>query len=72
MRRSVIWFVLSAFWGLDCVLASIHHNGLQAALTAFFALCFLAIGLFFQKRDRRNRMKTARTNNQVGWPRSRF
>jgi hypothetical protein len=53
MRRSVIWFVLSACWGLDSVLAAFRHNRLQAALTAFFALCFLAIGLFFQKRDRR-------------------
>jgi hypothetical protein len=62
MRRSVIWFVLSACWGLDCILAALHHNGQQAALTAFFALCFLAIGLVFQKRDRQSRMKTSRTN----------
>jgi hypothetical protein len=55
MRRSVIWFILSACWGLDCVLAALHRNGLQAVLTAFFALCFLAIGLFFQNRDRRSR-----------------
>jgi hypothetical protein len=54
MRRSVIWFVLAAGWGLDCVLAAFHHRGIQAALTAFFALCFLAIGLVFQKRDRRS------------------
>jgi hypothetical protein len=55
MRRSVIWFVLSACWGLDCILAAFHHNAVQAALTAFFALCFLGIGLFFQNRDRRGR-----------------
>jgi hypothetical protein len=55
MRRSVIWFVLSTCWGLDCILAAFHHNGVQAALTGFFALCFLAIGLVFQKRDRRGR-----------------
>jgi hypothetical protein len=55
MRRSVIWFVLSACWGLDCILAAFRHNRVQAALTAFFALCFLGIGLFFQKRDRRSR-----------------
>jgi len=51
MRRALIWFVLSAGWGLGCVLAALHHHGLQAALTGFFALCFLAIGLVFQKRD---------------------
>jgi hypothetical protein len=55
MRRAVIWFVLSSGWGLDSVLAAFHHHGLQAALAAFFALCFLAIGLFFQKRDARAR-----------------
>jgi len=53
MRRAVIWFVLSACWGLDSFLAAFHHHGLQAALTGFFALCFLAIGLVFQKRDAR-------------------
>jgi hypothetical protein len=55
MRRSVIWFVLSAGWGLDCVLAAFHRNGVQAMLTGFFALCFLAIGLVFQKRERGGR-----------------
>jgi hypothetical protein len=55
MRRSVIWFVLSAGWGLDCVLAAFHRNGVQAMLTGFFALCFLVIGLFFRKRERRVR-----------------
>ena len=53
MRRALIWFVLSAGWGLDCVLAAFHHHGQQAGLTGFFALCFLAIGLVFQKRDAR-------------------
>ena len=52
MRRSVIWYVLSAGWGLDCVLAAFHRYGVQAMLTGFFALCFLAIGLYFQKRER--------------------
>jgi hypothetical protein len=52
MRRSLIWFILAAAWGLDCVLALVHHNRVQAALTAFFALCFLVIGLAFRKRDR--------------------
>jgi hypothetical protein len=55
MRRSVIWFVLSAGWGLDCLLAAFRHNGVQAALTGLFALCFLAIGLIFYKRERRPR-----------------
>ncbi len=57
MRRSVIWFVLSAGWGLDCVLTAFHRNWVQAGLTGFFALCFLAIGLVFQKRDRRGRRR---------------
>jgi hypothetical protein len=52
MRRSVIWFVLSAGWAVDCILAAFHRNGVQAMLTGVFALCFLAIGLFFQKHDR--------------------
>jgi hypothetical protein len=53
MRRSVIWFVLSAGWGLDCVLAAFQRNRVQVALTGFFALCFLAIGLYFRKREQR-------------------
>jgi hypothetical protein len=53
MRRSMIWFAIAAAWGLDCVLALLHRNWVQAALTAFFALCFLAIGLLFRKRERR-------------------
>jgi membrane protein implicated in regulation of membrane protease activity len=49
----MIWFAIAAAWGLDCVLALLHRNWVQAALTAFFALCFLAIGLLFRKRERR-------------------
>ena len=52
MRGSVIWFALAAAWGLDCLLALIHHNPVQAALTGFFACCFLAAGLVFRKRER--------------------
>jgi hypothetical protein len=55
MRRSVIWFVLSAGWALDCVLAAFHRNGVQGVLTGFVALCFLIIGLVFRKRERRIR-----------------
>ena len=51
MRGSIIWFVLAAAWGLDCLLALIRHNLVQGALTAFFACCFLAAGLFFRKRE---------------------
>jgi hypothetical protein len=53
MRRSVIWFVLAAAWGLDSGLAFFHHNRMQAALTGFFACCFLAAGLAFRKREQR-------------------
>ncbi len=51
MRGSLIWFVLAAAWGLDCLLALIRHNPMQGALTAFFASCFLAVGLLFRKRE---------------------
>jgi hypothetical protein len=51
MRGSIIWFVLAVAWGLDCLLALIRHNPVQGALTAFFACCFLAAGLFFRKRE---------------------
>jgi hypothetical protein len=51
MRGSIIWFTLAAAWGLDCLLALIRHNPVQGALTAFFACCFLAVGLFFRKRE---------------------
>jgi hypothetical protein len=51
MRGSLIWFALAAAWGLDCLLALIRHNPVQGALTAFFACCFLAAGLFFRKRE---------------------
>jgi hypothetical protein len=51
MRGSIIWFVLAVAWGLDCLLALIRHNPVQAALTALFACCFLAAGLFFRKRE---------------------
>jgi hypothetical protein len=53
MRGSIIWFTLAAAWGLDCLLALIRHNLVQGALTAFFACCFLAAGLFFRKRERK-------------------
>jgi hypothetical protein len=51
MRRSAIWFVLAVAWAVDCVLSLFRHNWLQASLTAFFACCFLAVGLFFRKRE---------------------
>jgi hypothetical protein len=53
MRRSVIWFALAVGWGIDCLLALVHHNRLQGALTAFFACCFLAAGLVLRKREYR-------------------
>jgi hypothetical protein len=53
MRGSLIWFALAAAWGLDSLLALIRHNPGQSALTAFFACCFLAVGLLFRKRERK-------------------
>jgi hypothetical protein len=53
MRRSAIWFVLAVAWAVDCVLAFFHHNRVQAGLTAFFACCFLAVGLLFRNRERK-------------------
>jgi hypothetical protein len=57
MRRSVIWFVLAAAWAFDGVLALFQRNHVQAGLTAFFACCFLAAGLFFRKRQQRRLVK---------------
>jgi hypothetical protein len=54
MRRSVIWFVLAVAWAVDCLLAFLHHNRLQAGLTAFFACCFLTVGLFFRNREQKH------------------
>ena len=53
MRGSVIWFTLAVAWAVDCLLALFHHNRLQAGLTAFFACCFLAVGLLFRKREQK-------------------
>jgi hypothetical protein len=53
MRGSVIWFALAAGWGLDCILALVHHNRVQGGLTGFFALCFFAVGVVFRKRERK-------------------
>lgn len=53
MRGSVIWFALAAAWGVDCLLAILHHNWVQVGLTAFSACCFFAVGLFFLRRERK-------------------
>jgi hypothetical protein len=53
MRGSMIWFLLAAFWGLDSGLAMYRHNAVQAGLTAFFAGCFLVVGLIFRRREQR-------------------
>jgi hypothetical protein len=53
MRGSIIWFALAVAWGIDCLVSFSHHNRLQAGLTAFFAGCFLAVGLFFRNRERK-------------------
>ena len=53
MRRSVIWFALALGWGIDCLASLLRHNRQQAALTAFFACCFLAAGLALRKREQR-------------------
>ena len=53
MRGSVIWFALAVAWAVDCLLALFHHNRLQAALTALFACCFLAVGLLLRKREQK-------------------
>ena len=60
MRGSVIWFVLAVAWAVDCLLASVHHNRVQAGLTAFFACCFLAVGLALKRGPEfRNKMQNA-------------
>jgi hypothetical protein len=53
MRGSVIWFALAVAWAVDCLLFLFHHNRQQAGLTALFACCFLAVGLFFRKREQK-------------------
>ena len=53
MRGSIIWFALAIAWGVDAVLALVRHNQMQAALTALFAFCFLAAGVFFRKREQK-------------------
>ena len=53
MRGSVIWFVLAVAWAVDCLLAFFHRNRVQAGLTALFACCFCAVGLFFRKREQK-------------------
>ncbi len=53
MRRSAIWFLLAVAWAIDCVLAFFRHNRVQAGLTALFACCFLAVGLFYRNRERK-------------------
>jgi hypothetical protein len=53
MRGSVIWFALAVAWSVDCLLAFFHQNRVQAGLTALFAGCFFAAGLFFRKRERK-------------------
>jgi hypothetical protein len=57
MRGSTIWFVLVVFWGLDSGLAMYRHNAVQAGLTAFFAGCFLVVGLIFRRREQRVRQR---------------
>jgi hypothetical protein len=56
MRGSIIWFALAVAWTADCLLALIHHNRLQAGLTGIFACCFLAVGMFFRKREDKARL----------------
>jgi hypothetical protein len=51
MRGSIIWFALAVAWAVDSLLAFLHHNRLQASLTAFFACCFFAVGLVYRKRE---------------------
>jgi hypothetical protein len=51
MRGSVIWFVMAAGWGLDCLLAFFRHNRLQSGLTGGFAACFLLVALLLRKRE---------------------
>jgi hypothetical protein len=53
MRGSVIWFTLAVAWALDCLLALFHQNRVQAGLTALFACCFFAVGLFFRRREQK-------------------
>jgi hypothetical protein len=53
MRPSTIWFVLATAWALDTLLALFRHNWQQVALTALFATAFLAIALFYKRREAR-------------------
>ena len=55
MRGSIIWFALAAGWAIDCLLSLFRHNHQQAALTAFFACCFLAAALILRKRENQRR-----------------
>jgi hypothetical protein len=63
MRRSIIWFALAVAWAVDCLLAFVHHNRLQAGLTAFFACCFFAVGLLFRKHEQKQNPATRRAHS---------
>jgi hypothetical protein len=55
MRGSIIWFLLAIFWGLDSGLAIYRHNTVQTGLTAFFACCFLVVGLLLRRKEQKQR-----------------
>ncbi len=60
MRRHHIWYVLAVFWGADALLASIRGHTQAAVLAACIAVCFLAAGLVFRKREQRRSLRRLR------------
>ena len=51
LRRSTVWFALTLLWLLDAGFALYRRNTPQARLAGAVALGFLAVALWFRRRE---------------------
>jgi hypothetical protein len=52
MRRSSLWFVLAAAWGVLLALNLLRHSdNLNTLVIAVVVIVFAAVGVFFRRRE---------------------
>ncbi len=51
MRRSSIWFLIAVLWLVVTIVTALHQGWQRAWLQAVIAVLFLAIAVYFRRKE---------------------
>jgi hypothetical protein len=57
-RRSTLWFLLAAAWGVLLALNLLRHRGRNTLVIAIVVAAFLLIGVLYRRRETKTRKPT--------------